>query len=220
MKCELVKIGENHVTAEISLIGKTGRIDFNATEMARQFGKKPAEWLKSKQATGYIKLILEDEKSIYENVVKTVQGGKHQGTWLNKKLALPFARWLDVEFEYRLDRWIEQRIADEQERNAHRLELRTGFKPLTEAIQHAHIEPKPYHFSNECNLINRVVTGMDAKHFKQLYGVESVRDALNAEQMHRMEQVQRQSASLIELGFNFDDRKQLLQKGQIARIEG
>ncbi|MGZ5018692.1 MAG: KilA-N domain-containing protein [Methylobacter sp.] len=220
MKCELVKIGENHVTAEISLIGTTGAIDFNATEMARQFGKKPAEWLKSKQAAGYINLILEDEKSIYEDVVKTVKGGKHQGTWLHKKLALPFARWLDVEFEYRLDRWIEQRIADEQQRLSHRLELKTGFKPLTEAILYAHAEPKPYHFSNECNLINRIVTGMDAKHFKALHGVDSVRDALNAEQMQRMDQVQRQVASLIELGFTFEDRKQLLKKSQTARLEG
>ena len=43
---------------------------------------------------------------------------------------------------------------------------RDEFQPFTRAIEFVHTEPKSYHYSNEVNLINRIVLGMDAKKFK------------------------------------------------------
>ena len=40
---------------------------------------------------------------------------------------------------------------------------RREFPLLTENINLLHENPKPYHFSNECDMINRIVTGMSAK---------------------------------------------------------
>jgi hypothetical protein len=91
--------------------------------------------------------------------------------------------------------------------------------PLTNAIQAAHADLKPYHFSNECDLINRLVTGMSAKKFKQVRNIESVRDGLTAAESQLMDKLQIQNTSLIELGFSYEDRKPLLM-GQADRFLG
>nr|DAP35701.1 MAG TPA: regulatory protein [Caudoviricetes sp.] len=49
---------------------------------------------------------------------------------------------------------------------------RKEFPLLTENIKLLHDHPKPYHFSNECDMINRIVTGMSAKQFRQANGIE------------------------------------------------
>ena len=41
------------------------------------------------------------------------------------------------------------------------------FPAFTDAILEAHEEPKHYHFSNEINMIYRIVLGMDAKQFRE-----------------------------------------------------
>ncbi|MGZ8152365.1 MAG: KilA-N domain-containing protein [Methylovulum sp.] len=211
-KYEIVGINNIEVLADVSMLQKTDEMFFNATLIAKQFGKKPKEWLDSKQGTEYIGVILKAENFHFENLVRTTQGGKYKGTWLHKKLTLPFARWLSVKFEYELDKWVDSRIEEEHQRQQHRLGLKTGFLPLTNAIQAAHAEPEFYHFSNECDLINRFVTGMTAKKFKQVRGVENVRDALTAAESQLMDKLQRQNTSLIELGFSYEERKHLLIK--------
>ena len=207
---EIVGVNNIEVMADVSLLQKTDEMFFNATLIAKQFGKKPNEWLDSKQGSEYIGVILEAENFRYENLVRTTVGGKYQGTWLHKKLTLPFARWLSVKFEYELDRWVDNRIEEEHQRQQHRLSLKTGFLPLTNAIQEAHTDPQFYHFSTECDLINRLVTGMAAKKFKQVRGIDDVRDGLTAAEAQLMDKLQAQNTSLIELGFSYDERKDLL----------
>ena len=41
------------------------------------------------------------------------------------------------------------------------------FSEFTNAIMNAHEEPKHYHFSNEINMINKIVLGVTAKEFKE-----------------------------------------------------
>jgi hypothetical protein len=94
--------------------------------------------------------------------------------------------------------------------SAELIDAKTGFKPLTDAILAAHEDPKPRHFINECNLINRVVTGMDPKKFKEEKGVDSVRDALSIDDLRRMLDLQLYDAALIKSGFCYKDRKELL----------
>ena len=209
---EIVAINNVEVMADVSMLVKSEELHFNATLIASQFGKKPSDWLKTEQAKTYCDLISRREYIPYGNLVKTTAGGKYQGTWLHRKLALSFARWCSVEFEYDLDAWINCRIEDERQRKQHRLELKTGFLPLTNAIQSAHVDPKFYHFSNECDLINRLVTGMPSKKFKQVRDIENVRDGLTVAEARLMETLQRQDTALIELGFSCEERKALLQK--------
>lgn len=114
MKTELVKIDDVKFHVDLSfLIDDT--LYFNATEMAKAFKKRPNDWLNLGQAKKYIR-VLTTKISGSENLIITVNGGKNKGTWLHKKLSLPFARWLSVEFEIALDEWIEAKLKEEHKR--------------------------------------------------------------------------------------------------------
>lgn len=123
LKYEIVAVNNIEVMADVSMLQKTDELFFNATLIAAQFGKKPSDWLKTEQSRAYCDLISQRENVRFENLVRTTHGGKYKGTWLHKKLALSFARWCSVEFEYDLDKWIESRVEEEHQRKQHRLEL-------------------------------------------------------------------------------------------------
>lgn len=88
------------------------------------------------------------------------------------------------------------------------------FPAFTSAIMEAHEEPKHYHFSNEINMINRIVLGVTAKQFKAQNGLDksinSIRPYLDAEQIQAVEELQRVDIGLIVAGLSFDSRKQIL----------
>ncbi len=89
------------------------------------------------------------------------------------------------------------------------------YPALTKAIEQAHEEPKFYHFSNEFNMINRIVLGVDAKHFKEENGLDknenSIRPYLTAEQIKAVEELQRIDVGLLVANMEFDKRKEILQ---------
>ena len=64
---------------------------------------------------------------------------------------------------------------------------RQEFPLLTENIRLLKDDPKPYHFSNECDMLNRIVLGMTAKQFRIQHGIEkktSIRPYLTQEQQY------------------------------------
>lgn len=89
------------------------------------------------------------------------------------------------------------------------------FPALTNAIMQAHEEPKHYHFSNEINMINRIVLGVDAKQFKKQYGidkdVQSIRPYLKTEEIKSIEELQRIDIGLIVAGISYEQRKSILE---------
>ena len=215
LKYEVIAVNDIEVLADVSLLQKTDELYFNATLIAKQFGKQSADFLKLQSTNEYIAEIIKDSgngNSLFQNLVRVTKGGKYQGTWLHKELAFEFAGWCSPLFRRNLHKWVENRINEEHLRQQYRLQLKTGFLPLTNAIQSAHKDLKPYHFSNECDLINRLVTGYTAKQFKRIHGVEQVRDGLTVEQVRLMDKLQAQDTSLIELGFSYENRKDLLTK--------
>lgn len=87
------------------------------------------------------------------------------------------------------------------------------FPAFTDAIMAAHEEPKHYHFSNEINMIYRIVLGMDAKAFREMNGLpkgEVIRPYLTAEQIHAIETLQRVDIGLIVAVPEYEQRKQML----------
>ena len=70
LKYEIVAVNNIDVMVDVSLLAKSDQLYFNATDVARQFGKKPIEWLDSKQGTEYIAVILEVENFRYENLLR------------------------------------------------------------------------------------------------------------------------------------------------------
>jgi hypothetical protein len=110
----------------------------NATQIAKQFGKRPADYLKSERTVDYMeallelcfpekstttKIVVEQNQQVTESVsdrrkilteqnqlVRVQNGGNSEniGTWLHPKLAIDFARWLDARFAVWCDMQIEK----------------------------------------------------------------------------------------------------------------
>ena len=80
------------------------------------------------------------------------------------------------------------------------------FPAFTAAVLEAHDEPKHYHFSNEINMIYRIVLGMDAKAFREMRGLEKgavIRPYLSEMQIGLIESLQRMdNAKLFFVIFN------------------
>ena len=217
-KYEIIEINGIDITVDISLLIKTEELFFNATEMAKPFCKLPSEYLRLPSTEKYIEALIvlsEDNNDMGKSrndFVETKRGGKYQGTWLHKKLALDFARWLSPIFAVRMDQWVEVRLKEEQSRKRARLEAKTGYLPMTNAILRNHNPAKPYHFSNENNLIYRSVFGLSAKDFKKKHGVDSVRDACTAAQLQEIVRLQTINTGLVEIGMDYQERKEHLER--------
>lgn len=87
------------------------------------------------------------------------------------------------------------------------------FPAFTEAVLMAHDEPKHYHFSNEINMIYRIVLGMDAKTFRGLKNIEkgtSIRPYLSADEIKILERLQRADIGLLVSCTDFEKRKSFL----------
>lgn len=89
------------------------------------------------------------------------------------------------------------------------------FPAFTAAIMEAHEEPKNYHFSNEINMINRIVLGVDAKHYKEKKGIDknikSIRPYLASEEIKAIEELQRADIGLMVAGLEYEKRKEILE---------
>lgn len=93
------------------------------------------------------------------------------------------------------------------------LATKIEFPAFTEAIMAAHDEPKHYHFSNEINMIYRIVLGMDAKTFREENGIERgavIKPYLSIDQIKAVENLQRVDIGLIVAVPDFQTRKTLL----------
>lgn len=92
-------------------------------------------------------------------------------------------------------------------------EAKADFPEFTDAIMSTHEEPKHYHFSNELDMINRIVTGMSAKQYREENGIEhgkSIRPFLAPEQMHAVKSLQRIDIGLIVAILDYEQRKYIL----------
>lgn len=91
---------------------------------------------------------------------------------------------------------------------------RREFPLLTENIKLLHENPKPYHFSNECDMLNRIVTGMSAKQFREKHGIakcESIRAFLTAEQIEMLDKLQKADVGLLIAVPDYEQRKRQLE---------
>ena len=64
---------------------------------------------------------------------------------------------------------------------------------LTANIKLLHDHPRPYHFSNECDMLNRIVLGLTAKQFRLANGIEkgkSIRPYLSDSQIMMLDTLQ------------------------------
>lgn len=85
---------------------------FNATSAASRFGKKPAAWLRLPETKRYIAALCKQAKVQKSHFARATRGGApgDAGTWFHPKLAVPFARWLDIDFSVWADAQINRLI--------------------------------------------------------------------------------------------------------------
>ena len=91
---------------------------------------------------------------------------------------------------------------------------RDEFLPFTRAIEFAHDEPKSYHYSNEYDMINRIVLGCTAKQFKALHdipaNVSSIRPYLSQQQVKAIRALQNEDIPMLYQHVAFQARKTAL----------
>ncbi len=91
---------------------------------------------------------------------------------------------------------------------------RIEFPELTAAIHEVHENPQPYHFSNELDLINKIVTGMTAKQYKEAHNlgdVPSIRPYLSAEELLFIGMLQKTDIGLVLTEPDYQKRKHILE---------
>lgn len=70
----------------------------NATDVAKRYGKRPVDWLKQDETRRYMGVLASALNCDPESLLETRRGRHQGGTWLHPKMAVAFARWLDLEF--------------------------------------------------------------------------------------------------------------------------
>lgn len=108
-----------------------------------------------------------------------------------------------------------QRFNDMERFIKNMLTARMEFPAFTDAVMNAHEEPKFYHFSNEADMINKIVLGMSAKKFRELRGLEkgvSIRPYLSDAEAEAVLALQRADIGLLEVVPEFDRRREVLTK--------
>lgn len=93
------------------------------------------------------------------------------------------------------------------------------YKPMTDAIKHERESLgktiAPHHFSNEADLINRIVLGMTSAKFRihnDISKTEPIRDYLTPEQIKCITDLQRANTVFISMGWDFEQRKLELER--------
>ena len=92
---------------------------------------------------------------------------------------------------------------------------RADFPLLTENIKLLHENPRPYHFSNECDLINKLATGMNAKQFRLAHSIEkgqSIRPYLTEKEAFLLDALQKADIGLLLAVPDYAERKNLLER--------
>ena len=121
-----------------------------------------------------------------------------------------------------IDRWQELESAEAARSTAkamdaeNRAALRMEYRPMTDALKSVREdigkETKAHHYSNEADMINRIVTGYPAKKYKAVHEMpeSSLRDLLTPIQKQAMLSLQKANTVYLEEGLSFDERKERL----------
>ena len=212
-KFEIVNINNKVVSVDMAELIKKENLYFNATEIAKQFGKLSKDYLDNKQTKEYILARCGKDNCPFENFVKVTKGGKHQGTWLHQKLAIDFARWCSPEFAVELDDWVLHKLQEEKQRKIDRAIARLEYPDLTDAIQEFLITGKDsdkWLYTNEADMINSTVLGCKAKKYCELNNIDRtcLRDNLNQGQINLIQQLQKFDTALIQAEIPYKERKE------------
>lgn len=186
---------------------------FNATAVADRFGKRPIDWLRLPETERYIDALCRRSEVGKSHFTITRKGNSkkfEQGTWFHPKLAVPFARWLDVDFSVWCDEQIDKLLSGNHplhDWKRMRHEATASYKVMNQILQMTRKRlgktSAPHHFSNEARLINYALTGTFGK-------VD--RDGLGVGDLDLLAKLENLDTVLIGCGTSYEDRKAELER--------
>lgn len=159
---------------------------------------------------------LEIQSPVFLGDYKDSKGRTYQQFNLPKRETLILVSGYSIQLRAKIiDRW-EYLERKEQAKSYFKLTRQTSkdeYLPMTNAIAEAHEEIKSYHFSNEADLINRIVLGQSASKYRQFHDIpkgEAIRDYLSQTELDCIVSLQRANTVYIEDGLDFQERKEKL----------
>lgn len=181
---------------------------------------KPSEWLRNQQAIDLANEISKAGNPAFESI----KGGAKAGTYACKELVYAYAMWISPEFNLRVIRAFDALVRgeiEEAQRIASRSQYRRDTKQLSAPMRDAlrdvlameGKETAAHHYSNEFDMINRIVLGMPAKQYKIEHGLgdsANLRDTLTGAELAAIADLEDVNRVLIDLGFDFQQRKEKL----------
>lgn len=177
---------------------------FNATEAAAKFGKTPSEWLRLPSTVEYIDAIERKYGKIPYLKTKRGSGG---GTWISPKLAVNFARWLNVDFAVWCDDQIDDLLRGKTNWVGSRHQASSSFRLMSDMLKLARDDAgkatENHHYSNEAKLVNWAFSGEFTK---------IDRESLCREDLNLLAYLEERNALLIGRGVEYDKRKPMLQQ--------
>lgn len=94
--------------------------------------------------------------------------------------------------------------------------VKDDFATLTDGIRAVYGDDAPaYRYSNEINLINSIITGVNAKKFRELNNIDkgdSIRPHLSQEQLDALDKLQKADTGLLLSTPDYKTRKQILKE--------
>lgn len=105
MKTKIFQYNGNNITFNLG----NSDVMLNATQMAKNFNKMPADWFRLKSSKNFIDALSTVKHIPITELIQVIQGGNSkQGTWMHEDVAMEFARWLSPEFSI----WCNDRIKE------------------------------------------------------------------------------------------------------------
>ncbi len=188
---------------------------FNATAAAAHYGKRPVDWLALDSSREYIATLCELLRSEKSSLLKVRRGGRGNpdATWFHPKLAVPFARWLDVRFAVWCDLQIDGLLKGHHPHfdwKHIRSEAAASFKVMNNILKLVRDEQgkatASHHYINEARLINGVLSG-------QFSALD--RERLSEADLSLLANLEVRNSVLIGCGLPYTERKMLLRQHAI-----
>lgn len=100
----------NYNNTPVSFQMGEGDLMINATQMAKAFGKRPADYLRLPSTNELIRAIVRKSHNSENQLVAKRAGAPEfgGGTWMHEDVAIDFAQWLSVDFRL----WCNDRIKE------------------------------------------------------------------------------------------------------------
>ena len=124
-----------------------------------------------------------------------------------------------IQCEEELQRSVPEIAARYRRQLKARLSAANNFKPMCDALNMARAEQgkttQQHHYTNESNMISRIVLGgLTAKQWARINGYSGEpRDHMNAEQLEHLSYLESTNITLIDLGMEYEQRK-----GELTRL--